>query len=272
MEARHPPVRSETPRVPRIAVVTAVAGAKDILRDPTVDTGSADYIAFSDRPLPALRRWEVRALPQWSSDPRFSARRNAKIPKVLPELLLPDYDFYIWIDGNIELTVSPKELCTRFVIDSGADIAVFPHRTRRCIYAESKEVLRLSLDHPQLVKTQMRSYRLEGIRPNAGLFELGFIVRRSNDATRRLSLAWFDQICRFSSRDQLSFPVALASSGARLDPITPGHCLDNPYMRLRPHERPDAVLPLLERLVKGSMRIGSRLRRQLHPSPSAKAR
>lgn len=263
---------SGTQRQPRIAVVTAVSGGKDILRAPVVDTGAADFIAFSDRPLPNLRGWEVRALPQWSSDPRFGARRNAKLPKVLPHFLLPDYDFFVWIDGNIELTASPEALCDRFAVIPNADIAVFPHRTRRCIFAESKAVLRRSLDHPELVKSQMRAYRLDGIRPDAGLFELGFIIQRNNETARALGLRWFEQICRYSSRDQLSFPVALAASGARLEPITPGHCLDNPYMRLRPHERPDAVLPLLDRLARSSRRIASRLRRRVRQMVNGEAR
>lgn len=257
-----------SPREPRTAVVTAVAGGKDILRDPIIDTDSADFFAFSDRPLPHLRHWQVRTLPQWSMDPRFGARRNAKIPKVLPELLLPGYDFFIWIDGNIELMASPRDLCRQFLIDTGADIAALPHRLRRCIYAESREVLRLSLDHPYLVKAQMREYRHMAYGQGLGLYELRFIVTRNNESTRRLGLCWFEQICRFSSRDQLRFPVALAQSGARLEPIAPGHCLDNPYMRLRPHERSDAVRPLLDRLARGARRLASRIRRRITPIAS----
>lgn len=259
-------------RQPRIAVVTAVSGGKDILRDPVVDTGTADFIAFSDRPLPNLRGWEVRALPQWSSDPRFGARRNAKIPKVLPHLLLPDYDFFVWIDGNVELTASPMELCNRFIVAPDADVAALPHRTRRCVYEESKEVIRLSLDNRCLVKAQMREYRKMSYARDCGLYELMLMVRRNNEITRRLSLCWFEQICRYSSRDQLSFPIALASSGARLEPITPGHCLNNPYMRRRPHERPDAALPLLDRLARGSRRIASRLQSRVRHMVNGKAR
>lgn len=242
----------------RIAVLTAVSGGKDTLRDPIAHADDVDFVAFSDRPLPHLKRWNVRPLPQWSIDDRYSPRRNAKLPKVLPQLLLPDYDYYVWIDGNIELLVSPRELCQKFLISTGADIAAFPHRLRRCVYSEAREVLRLSLDHRQLVRAQVRRYRSDGYGQNLGLIEMGFILRRNNAVSNRLALTWFEQICRYSSRDQLSFPVALARSEARFQPITPGHCLDNPYMKLRPHDRADAILPMASRIARGVRRALSR--------------
>jgi len=251
--------RTEPPR--RIAVVTAVAGGKDVLRDPTVETGGADFFAFTDRPLPELKVWQTRPLPLWSDDPKYGPRRNAKIPKVIPELLLPGYDYFVWIDGNVDLLMRPDVLCRELLDERGAEFAALPHRLRDCVYDEARAVIQWGLDHPALVRAQMREYRRRGHPRHGGLFELMFILRRNTVACRRLSLSWLEQISRYSSRDQLSFPVALRGQQIAFAPITPGHCLDNPYIKLRGHEVKHAVTPWSLRLKRWIRRtVGEGLR------------
>ncbi len=247
-------------RAPRIAVVTAVAAGKDLLVDPEVDVGSADFIAYSDRPQDHLRVWQVRPLPIWSSDPRFAGRRHAKLPKVLPQVLLPGYDFYIWIDGNYTLKASPEAICEQVLKDSTADIAVFKHRLRDCVFREAGEVLKYQLDHADRVQRQMAEYRRQGFQRRSGLFELPAFAMRASPQMLRLSLAWWEQICRFSSRDQLSFPYAVFKTGARVAVIDAPSVHDNPYLaRLSQHCYPCAVVPMRRRVMLAARRTVKRL-------------
>jgi hypothetical protein len=244
---------------PRIAVVTAVAAGKDDLVDPEVDTSGADFIAFSDGPQDHLRVWQVRPLPIWSSDRRFAGRRHAKLPKVLPQVLLPGYDFYIWIDGNYTPKMAPREICGAVLADPSADIAAFRHRLRTCVYKEAREVLRYRLDHPHLVRQQIAEYRQQGFPADAGLCEMGAFVLRNSPRSLQLSLAWWEQICRYSSRDQLSFPYAVRHAGARVATIDAPGVFSNPcFRRVQHHRYPHAIAPLGQRVARSLRRLVKR--------------
>lgn len=215
----------------RIAVVTAVAAGKDRLADPDVDATGADFLAFVDERQDHVTRWDQRPLPRWSCDPRFAARRDAKVAKVIPWLLAPGYDFYIWMDGNFTLSMDPRKMCDRLLAGTDADIALFRHPWRRCIYEESEVVLRLGLERPDVLQSQVSAYRAAGYPAMLGLYAASSFVWRSSAASTRLALVWWDQICRFSSRDQLSLPVALWLTGSRPALIDGSSHLDNPYVR-----------------------------------------
>jgi len=48
-------------------------------------------------------------------------------------------------------------------------------------------------------------------------------ILRNNDVTRKMGMMWWEQICRFSSRDQISFPYILWRMRKELDiSILPG--------------------------------------------------
>lgn len=225
-----PDTADSSPPAPRIAVITAVAGCKDRLADPCVDPAGADFIAFVDARQDHVALWDQRPLPRWSGDPAFAARRDAKVPKLLPWVLAPGYDFYIWIDGNRALTMDPRAICSELFRDPQADLAIFPHPRRSCVYEEAAVVMRRGLDHRDLVEAQMRAYRQIGHPAQSGLFACGFFVIRNSTASVRMCLAWWDQVCRFSSRDQLSLPVAIKSTGCRHVAISGSSHLDNAYV------------------------------------------
>lgn len=258
--SRSIPISTQPSGPCRIAVVTAVASGKDFLVDPEVDTTDADFIAYSDEPQDHLRKWQVRPLPVWSIDSRFAGRRHAKLPKVLPQLLLPGYDFYIWIDGNYRLKMDPRTICAQLLKDPLTDMAVFRHRRRGCVYREAREVLYFQLDHAHRVRQQMAEYRRSGLPRNDGLFELGAFVMRRSTASLCLSLAWWEQICRYSSRDQLSFPYALRSTGARVLAIDSPSINQNPYFgEAHSHRYQHAIPPRRKRIASSLRQIAKRL-------------
>ncbi|MBM4106856.1 MAG: DUF616 domain-containing protein [Phycisphaerae bacterium] len=215
----------------RIAVVTAVAGGYDDLIPPRNRYEGVDYIAYLDAPATEVAGWEVRPLPRWSSDPRHAARRDAKLPKILASLVLPGYDYYLWHDATHDLLVDPRELVHRFLPDPGDEVAVFRHWSRDCVYAEGREVRVFDLDTSDNIRRQLDAYRSAGFPPRAGLFELPVILRRASPRTTRLELAWWEQICRYSSRDQLSFPFACWKLGIDVRTISPGTAFRNELVR-----------------------------------------
>lgn len=126
-----------------------------------------------------------------------SDRMNAKVPKILPHLYLSPHNYSIWIDANIELLISPKDL-----IDMMEDKScmVFKHPYRDTINEEIEECRKANIDVDNLHCHKNK----DGL-----LAACGIIVRKNTFEARALSEKWWAEICRGSIRDQLSFPYTL---------------------------------------------------------------
>lgn len=129
-------------------------------------------------------------------------RLNAKIYKILSHLFIQG-EFSIWIDGNLFLK-QPPEVFIQLL--GGADIAVFRNPYRDCLYEEANACIKQKLDNPLIIEEQIEKYRQEGFPVSAGLGACFLIIRRHTDQIKRLNEKWWAEICRNSSRDQISFP------------------------------------------------------------------
>lgn len=149
-------------------------------------------------------------------DPRL----NAKIYKVLAHQFI-ETDYSIWVDGNVCLNVQPKILVDMM---GESDCAVFRHCERDNIYAEGEFIIAKHKDSESVVREQLRIYRTTGFsKSDLGMCFL--IVRRHTPEIARRNAAWWAEICRYSVRDQLSFPIAFdgAVKYFPAEPIFGGH-------------------------------------------------
>lgn len=159
-----------------VVVYTAVIGNRDKLRnDISCLTG---YDRFAD------------------------PRMNAKIYKVLAHRFI-NSDFSIWVDANVRLNVFPQTLVE--MMGPTADCAVFRHCERKNIYEEGAFIITRRKDTALVVNEQLANYRRAGwVKPDLGMCFL--IVRRHTEDMARRNEQWWADICRYSVRDQISFP------------------------------------------------------------------
>jgi hypothetical protein len=203
----------------KIAIVTALTGNNENLVNPVVIHKDVDYHAFVDREWPNATVWKKHKLYHYSSEGRFAARRNAKPYKLNPFAFLQGYDAYIWVDVSHDVVADPHKIFSTFLLN--ADMACFRHTTRNCVYEEAKIIKELDYDHHELVDAQMNYYRSKNFPENYGLFEMSTFAMRDSDNTRILAMKWMDQVSKFSSRDQLSFPFCAWETGLTIS-VLPG--------------------------------------------------
>jgi len=198
----------------RIAVYTSIFGGYDNLIDDQLQMEGVDYICFTDRDIKS-DTWEVR-----KSTPIYTdSNRNAKKYKVLPHRYLGEYDWSVWIDGNIKIHSDIRPLC------SGEPYKVYDHMkvfdARDCIYDEAETILNFGKinsertpergiknwkDNPKLIVDQMNRYISEGYPKNNGLATNPIILRNHKDsAVIAVMEDWWSEIKYNSKRDQLSF-------------------------------------------------------------------
>lgn len=226
---------------PKIAVVTAVCGGKDNPLPVQNKDPNADYVIFTDRPGQHLfdMGWDkvIRA-PQFSGLSRPD-RRNAKLPKVLPFMFLREYSFAIWQDGGHMLQVPARDLIERYLLEKGKDVAAFMHGRafggldHNCIYTEAEHIKEIGfLEDPAVIDEQVAAYRAEGFPENFGLSCNAGMLWKQSTAALHLQLAWWEQICRYSSRDQMSFFYCIWKLGMKkYFTYLPGHWERNPLIK-----------------------------------------
>jgi hypothetical protein len=200
----------------KIAAVTSSIGANGLL--PIKKFPGVDYHAFADD-VKDTHDWITHPVVKFSSDPTFKNRRDAKVYKILPFAFLPDYDYYFWVDSTHVLDANPVEVIETYLKDS--DIAVFKHPERDCIYIEGNFVKQIGFDHPNLLEDQLAFYNDMCYPKGNGLYELPARVQRNTHLTQRMGWKWWEQICMFSSRDQISFPFVCHQLGIKPS-ILPG--------------------------------------------------
>lgn len=172
---------------------TAIFGDKDVL-NPTPFKG----VIYTDKPG-AVKGWEYRVTPHLTFNSRISARQC----KTLSHFMFPLSEYSVWTDGHLELLQSPQILVDMFLQD--ADIAVFKHPARNCVYEEANVCKWHVLDTPAKIDSLMNEYSLNGYPKNNGLIESGVMIRRHTKKIKELNREWWKAILNKSFRDQLSF-------------------------------------------------------------------
>lgn len=190
----------------RFLVLTSITGKKDQLKDPQMAFNNCDYIAFVDSRYDT-KIWEQRTALPFSSIDYYEKRRNARVYKILSGIFFQQYEYILWTDGNHSLQINPEEILLEH--GSNHDFYLFKHPDRNCLYDEMRTVVVCGLDSRSRVKEQNSFYKREGMPAQYGLFETPTFMIKNTDKSRRLQLMWWEQICRFSSRDQISLPYCL---------------------------------------------------------------
>jgi len=187
-----------------VVIYTAITGNYDTLKEPPQHASDGiDCVAFLDgnTPRPDHTAWQVRDIDKEESDPCRTAKRY----KILPHEFFPQKEYSLWIDGavDIQYPFPTEQLAELFLKD--ADLCVFRHYRRGCIYAEAAECSRRNLDDPAIIDRQIQRYREEGYPENAGLVEAIVLLRRHTPAMQAFNETWWQEIQQGSRRDQISF-------------------------------------------------------------------
>lgn len=215
----------------RIAIYTAIAGGYDTLKEPEYINPECDYICFTDNPRMVSDTWQFRPLPIVNGD----YNRTAKQVKVLIHQFLPDYDWSIWVDGKFAITGNLIQLLNEYAVNS--NFLSFMHYRRNSVFADADVIKRAGFELESLVDSQMNRYCAEGFTDDNELLEGGILFRRHNaPEIIQLMETWWNEITKYSKRDQLSFNYCAWKEKVFCDMIDM-NIYDNHYVKAYPHTR-----------------------------------
>lgn len=188
-------------------VYTCISGNYDILEDPKFINNDFDYVCFTDQKF-KTNIWKLKPIPENLKD--LSSVKKQRYIKINAHEFLPEYDFSIWIDGNVDIKADLNNYIAKNCSERDISVFVGQHPKRNCIYDEGTECIRQKKDTKENVEKQLIVYKAEGMPKNYGLPQTCIMLRRHNEEScKKLMKAWWEQVKRYSHRDQLSFNYAL---------------------------------------------------------------
>ncbi|XP_008808902.1 uncharacterized protein LOC103720789 [Phoenix dactylifera] len=147
--------------------------------------------------------------------PFADQRLNGKIPKMLSHRLFPEARYSIWVDSKSQFRRDPLGVLEALLWRTNSVLAISEHGARSSLYDEGKAIVKKHKATPEEVEVQLNQYRQDGIRDDKrfngkkALAEASVIVREHTPMTNLFMCLWFNEVVRFTSRDQLSFPYVL---------------------------------------------------------------
>lgn len=220
----------------KVAVYTCVVGNYDNLNTPYYYADNIDYCLFSDSLQ--CEGWKNKEI----TNDILQLKNNSLINRYIKfhpfDLFETDYDYCIYIDGNIapisDLTVLIE------LINPKVGIAMHQHASRNCIYQEVKACEALKKGNAKNLNFQIERYQKEGFPENYGMLEGNvIIVDLKNSTAKKLLNAWWNEFIHSESgRDQIAWPYVLWKNGIPVESIaTLGkNVYKNPKLRISQHK------------------------------------
>lgn len=218
-------------------VYTAIFGKYDELPNNTFITDEYDYICFSDHEIKSDLWKTVLSVPIYD-DPT----RNSRKYKALPHRYLSNYEYSIWVDGNMKMVGDSRSLLNDYIFQTYDHMQCFDKRN--CIYEEAQAIFQLGQnnynrtpergirnwkDNPFIIQDQINKYQSEGFPKNFGLAETSVVIRKHNDPSCiKLNEDWWIEMKYGSRRDQLSLNYVAWKNNFDIKYI-PGDVRNNEY-------------------------------------------
>ncbi|XP_015895068.2 probable hexosyltransferase MUCI70 [Ziziphus jujuba] len=219
-------------RTCKVAVSSCIFGSSDFLRRPTskriseYSKKNVCFVMFVDKQTLSklsleghvpdgggnIGLWRIVIV---SNFPYEDMRRTGKVPKFLSHRLFPLSRYSIWLDSKMRLNTDPMLIIEHFLWRTKSEYAISNHYDRHCVWEEVLQNKRLNKYNHTAIDEQFNFYQSDGLKkfdpsdPNTPLPsyvpEGSFIVRAHTPMSNLFSCLWFNEVDRFTSRDQLSF-------------------------------------------------------------------
>ena len=188
-------------------IYTCLTGNYDGLKQPKYIYDGYDYICFSNEFSEShIGIWEIRKIPFETND----KLRLSRFVKINPHLALPEYEYSLWMDSNLQIVGDELKDKLDELIQKDTFMAFVPHPIYNCIYADAFKCIWDGRDSYLMIKKQVKYLKSQGYPFGNGLYENNLIFRKHNHCSSvTVSEAWWKMYMTYSKRDQLSLCYVL---------------------------------------------------------------
>jgi len=196
----------------KIAIITANLGGFDKVLPHERQSIPYDYYLFTDENFPPRSEY-------------MTPRLQARMPKCFAWQMVPGYEYYLWIDGNIRLK-HPDSL--KFFLDniSGYDIVALKHHRRPNIRQEVRYLRKgIRQESMYLVNryiNELLAEEYEVVRNDKHyvddlLLLSGVFLYRNTLAVQNAFKEWWYHVSRYHIIDQIGFVYCLKKAELKIN-------------------------------------------------------
>lgn len=206
--------RKEIALTERIAVYTCIVNGYDELMQPLKYDPRCDYY------LLGTEKPEKLGIYHWINiDGMYPKELNGdfvrinRYCKMHPHLFFPQHNYSIYIDGRVLIH---KELSNLIEKIGKIGIALYGIKASMDIYEHASGMYysRFRGESREVIREQMQRYVTEGFPRYFGLSENTIMVREHhNENCIQVMNTWWDEVKKYSRRDQLSLMYAIWKNG-----------------------------------------------------------
>jgi hypothetical protein len=198
--------------MPKIAVMSANLGGVDQVSLHVPQTMAYDYFPFTDENFPLRTK-------------AFTPRMQAKIPKMFGWQLVPGYEYYFWIDGNLSLS-HPESLKYFFDNCKDHDIVTLKHPVRNTIKEEVEFTIRKVKQRSKYVGERYTNEFLQEqydvIAKDKDFVDDflvcgGIFMYKNTPKVQDMFKEWWYHTSRYTMQEQFSFPYVLKKGGIKVN-------------------------------------------------------
>jgi len=214
------------PFLGKCAVYTVITNGYDELRDPIFVNPDWDYYLFTDRPdTYSSDIWKICPLPEAVPGDNLRLQRYAKTH---PHVILPEYDFTVYVDGKFVLAEDLNGYIGTY--SRGRSMLCFPHPCNRTILQEANMVAEVGRGELEPMLKQVDEYYKSGYRDELPVVDSAVLVRSNRDPLlNKVMEDWWTEINTKTTRDQISLGYACWKNGYKYD-ISDLHIYNTGYL------------------------------------------
>ena len=210
-------------------VYSAIFGNYDDIKKVNPQNGF-DYILFSDNYNSNYKNnktnWIFMPIPEIVNNLNISIVKKQRFLKLHPHLFFQKYDLSIYIDSNFEIKEDLNEFLLR-ILTPKYNIYFFEHPDRNNNMDETFAVTKYNKEKNTMAKLVRERYKFENFTDNGGLIEGCLIIRKHNEKKCiNLMNKWYEEIEKYSYRDQLSFNYVLWKEKDKIKYISKNYALE----------------------------------------------
>lgn len=192
----------------------------------------ASFLCFTDNKNLQSDFWEIIHVDRIYEDPT----RENRYFKLCAHEVLPKHEISIYIDGNVQLKAFSLFPFINLVFSNNYEMAILKHPKRNCLYDEGDVCITKKKDNMEIIKSQLDFYKLSGFPELYGLWACTIIFRKNTVSVKKICQDWFEQVLKYSRRDQISLPYVFWSNKFFKFSTLDWNWENNDFYKLYPHQ------------------------------------
>ena len=188
---------------------TVLTGNYDTLNEINEKLPNWDYICYTDNKNLKSKSWEIRFV---DSDLELDPILLSRYYKINNHLVDMEYDLSVYVDANLRIRGNLDYFLVQ-AYDSNKSMALLLHPFLNSLEGEVKACIENNKGSRELLENQYTHYLEQGFRDRLPHINARLMIRKCGDpGVRKVMEVWYDQLCTWSKRDQISFNYALSRS------------------------------------------------------------